>query len=776
MFYDMDEEISIQGICKGSFLLERKVSMKQNRKSALKKKLYFSLLAAGLLGSMIAFPAEAKDYAGKIPPGENITDKTMNFQIDHEPPSISIYDSTITLTGPDEEDKKDLITVNGTPNPSLTLTIENSKLILGSKDKDYNISGKIKFYGSNTIDVNTGIVEMDIWDGGNSNTTLTGRAKIDHLGGITNSTYRFGNDNKAAHVAITTSTLDGGTMFLDPIWTETGEDLQEHGSEVAIGSTLVDGKYIVGQNSTLSFGTDSLDNARNTFRETGLTWGQEGTGAALYVHQSINLNRNIISGIYLDPSLTTRNFNEERPTVNSNSVTLETGSLLMVNGSAFDVKEDIHAPFAIQDVVEANTGRGQLFVENAQKDHTYRIFKRLEGAPTDLSQTQFNKMFTNNTLLTLQASIDNPESEFSVKAVLNEENPLITDSPLGNVIRNGLEEEGPVANLINAIANDQINPTEEDRENAVSSLANFGEVAGATHGTYTAARTFMDLSQDHLSIAKHETELHKDLWADYVHNRESVSGLSLANMKADYEGSYNTFIVGSDLYAKDNLVLGVAATYGTGKISSRNSRVVTKNDATYYGASIYGRKINGKTAYLADISYLRGENDITQRNSGQVITRKPKTNAYSFGIKAEQQLETGYGTLIPYAGFRYMHLSQGKYTTSHQFTYDQKDQNLFLIPLGVKLTSERKMGSWNVKPMAEVGVIINAGDKDTKQTVSVGSGQSTMDYTIVNGTSLLGKLGVQAEKENVTIGVSYQYQKSSDTSDNRFNINVGYRF
>lgn len=86
MFYDMDEEISIQGICKSSFLLERKVSMKQNRKSALKKKLYFSLLAAGLLGSMIAFPAQAKDYAGKIPPGENITDKTMNFQIDHEPP------------------------------------------------------------------------------------------------------------------------------------------------------------------------------------------------------------------------------------------------------------------------------------------------------------------------------------------------------------------------------------------------------------------------------------------------------------------------------------------------------------------------------------------------------------------------------------------------------------------------------------------------------------------------------------------------------------------
>lgn len=775
MFYDMDEEISIQGICKSSFLLERKVSMKQNRKSALKKKLYFSLLAAGLLGSMIAFPAQAKDYAGKIPPGENITDKTMNFQIDHEPPSISIYDSTITLTGPDEEDNKELITVNEQPNPNLIIDlVGKNTLKLGSDNNAvYQITGTLHFADNNTIAVDKGIVKMITWNGdGSSDTTLTGRAEIDSLNGSLGTTFRFGDAEKAAHVAITTSALDGGIMFLDPIWSGTGEDLQEHGSEVAIESTLVDGKYIVGQNSTLSFGTTSFTEAQEAFKKSGLTWGRDNIGSALYIHESTIIS-DPNSFIYLDPELTTATFNRNGPPPPSGgSVTLKEGSILMVDGSKFDIDKDSSAPFAIRDARSTDTEHGKLFVLDAQKNHTYRI---LDGQ--GLAGTKFDKIFTNNTLLKLKRVDDTTtETEFKVKASLNDQSPLLTDSPLGNVIRNGLEEEGPVADLINAIANDQINPTEEDRKNAVSSLANFGEVAGATHGTYTAARTFMDLSQDHLSIAKHETELHKDLWADYVHNRESVSGLSLANMKADYEGSYNTFIVGSDLYAKDNLVLGVATTYGTGKISSRNSRVVTKNDATYYGASIYGRKINGKTAYLADISYLRGENDITQRNSGQVITGKPKTNAYSFGIKAEQQLETGYGTLIPYAGFRYMHLSQGKYTTSHQFTYDQEDQNLFLIPLGVKLTSERKMGNWNVKPMAEVGVIINAGDKDTKQTVSVGSGQSTMDYTIVNGTSLLGKLGVQAEKENVTIGVSYQYQKSSDTSDNRFNINVGYRF
>lgn len=747
-----------------------------DRHKTLTEKLYFTLLAAGLLGSIMAFPAQANE---KISGEANYESATYDVSIrgDDFIGWLSIANSKVTLTGQGLENNGDLITVNGeSPDQNLRVDlVGNVKLVLGSESKDYKIAGGIYLQGNNSISVAKGTVKMNSWiseEGLSIDTTLEGHAEIGNLEGFADSTFQFGNNEKAAHVAIDRSVLKGGTMFLDPIWSETGDNLQEHGSRVAIASTTVDGRYYVGQNSTLSFGTSSYEDSTNVFNKTGLTWGQNDIGSALYIHKSVNLDDTRLSAIYLDPTLTAERFDSERPVVSPLSVTMTQGSLLMVKGSEFDLKENITAPAAINNVVSTITDEGKLFVLDAQNRHTYKIF-----AGDNLTNTRFDKIFTNNTLLTLnRVEDDNKLTEFKVVANVDETNPLISDSPLSNVIINSLEEEGPTADFINAIANDQINPTEEDRENAINSLANFGEVAGATHGTYTAARTFMDLAQDHLSIAHHKTEMHKDLWANYVHNRESVSDLSLANMKADYEGSYNTFIVGSDLYVKDNLVLGVAATYGTGKLSSRNSRASTKNDTTYYGASIYGRKINGKTAYLTDISYLRGESDITQRNSGQVLTGKPKTNAYSFGIKAEQKFEKDFGTLIPYAGFRYMHLSQGTYTNSAGFTYDQEDQNLFLIPMGVKLTSERRMGNWTVKPMAEVGMIINTGDKDTKQTVSVGSGENSMDYTILNGTFLLGKLGVQAEKENVTLGVSYQYQKSADTSDNRFQVNVGYRF
>lgn len=130
-----------------------------------------------------------------------------------------------------------------------------------------------------------------------------------------------------------------------------------------------------------------------------------------------------------------------------------------------------------------------------------------------------------------------------------------------------------------------------------------------------------------------------------------------------------------------------------------------------------------------------------------------------------------------------MHLSQDTYTTSVGMTYDQDSQDLFLLPAGMTFTVELKVGSWNVKPMAELGVVINIGDKDTKETISytptgenATTAQDVVSYTVVNGTSLIGKLGIQAEKGNLTFGVSYQYQKSGDTSDNRFNVNVRYRF
>ena len=522
--------------------------------------------------------------------------------------------------------------------------------------------------------------------------------------------------------------------------------------------------YIFGNQGSVLGGVNKED-AINAFKETGLTWGPDfGNNdkevySVVYVASPYNVNG---GRIYVDPQRQDAVGLAEVPPA---SVTLKRGSILMVNGDAVDNTETGNGEIAIRGVAQEDTQDSKLFVLNAKKGHDYFIL--------DNPLAEFHSMFTNNKFLKLEKN-DEFSDAFVVKAkVDNTQTTPLQESALKNIASGLNDSEGPAADFLLSLGT---NTDDAAIQNAVNSLANFSELAGSTHGTYTTALLTSDLAQDHLSIAHHTKVMKKDLWAVYSHSNESVDGLTLTKQKADYEGSYHSYVIGSDLYEKDNFVLGVAGSYSTGKISSRHNAVSTKNKAKYYGASIYGRKINGKTSYLADLSYLHGSNDITQRNTGEVITGKPKTNAISLGIKAEQEFTTAHGSFIPTAGVRYMHLSQGDYKTSAGFSYEQDDQNLFLIPMGVKFTTERKAGDWHVKPMAEVGLVINTGDKDTKATISDGTNVDALDYTIVNGTSLVGKLGVQAERENLTLGVSYRYQKSSDTSDNRFQLNFGYKF
>lgn len=672
---------------------------------------------------------------------------------------------TVTLGG---TTGGDLITVAGQAPAALEVKLDSGNIAVGNEaaadTTTYKLAGTVTLSGDSTLAVNKGTLEVATLETPSGTTTLTGAAKVTTLTAQEGSVINIGSDDKAGDVVIENLHLNGATLFLDPEWKDGPTQDIKDGSFGVISIQSLDGKVVAGRNSTFVL-NGTKEEAIATFYESGLTWGPSDTGAAIYIGSPISLNG---GALYADPTITSANLHVSPAlTAPANSITFNAGSLLMVKG------DQVTATAAISGITSATIDSGsKLYVSGATKGQSYKI---LDGT---LGGAEFTDLVSANKLLKLVKDTESSTgSAFNVKAEVDEESAVLNDSALKNIankvanIESG-DQVSPAAELIQNIAS---TGEEEDSINGLNALASFGEMAGSTHGTFRSARLFMDAAQDHLSIAKHTKEFNEDLWADYIHTRESVDGLSLAKMDADYEGSYNTFIVGHDFYAKDNLVLGAAVSYGTGKISSRNNAISTKNDAKYYGASVYGRKINGKTAYLADVSYLRGDNDITQFNA-ETVTGSPKVDAFSVGIKAEQEFATDYGTLIPYAGVRYMHLAQGAYTNSKGFAYDQDNQNLFLIPVGVKLTGETSFRGWNVKPMAEVGVIINTGDKDTDGTVTVDGTTDAVNYTIVNGTSLIGKLGVQAEKNAITLGVAYEYQKSSDTSDNRLMFNVGYRF
>ena len=310
---------------------------------------------------------------------------------------------------------------------------------------------------------------------------------------------------------------------------------------------------------------------------------------------------------------------------------------------------------------------------------------------------------------------------------------------------------------------------------ALNSVANMGELAGVNHGTYSMSNAMTDAVAHHLSLATHG-EQDKDIWAHYIHNKEDIDDMNLGGINGSYEAQYNGIVVGSDLYKNGKTTAGIALSYADGNINGSNSVSSTKNEAEYYGASLYGRIDNGNSAILGDISYMHSDNDITQNNSGHEITASADADAFSIGIRAEQAFNAGAGKFVPYAGIRYMHIGAGNYDNSLGMSYDVDDQNLWLLPVGVTYSAEVQSGDWTVKPVAEVGYVWTMGDRDTDQTVSLNGAADTFGFETADSGSFVGRLGIEAEKSDVTYGLSYEYQKGDTVKANKWMANLTFSF
>ncbi|MCQ2362449.1 MAG: autotransporter outer membrane beta-barrel domain-containing protein, partial [Acidaminococcaceae bacterium] len=313
---------------------------------------------------------------------------------------------------------------------------------------------------------------------------------------------------------------------------------------------------------------------------------------------------------------------------------------------------------------------------------------------------------------------------------------------------------------------------------AINAVANLGELAEVNHGLYTVSNQMTDAVANHLSIIDNE-EAGRDVWAAYIHNKEDMDGMKLGGIEAKYDAKYNGVVVGMDLIKSDKGTAGVALTYVDGDVSGTSSGVHTKNDAKYYGASLYGRIGNSNMALLGDISYMHSKGDITQYNSGVDITAKPKSDAFSVGVRAEWKVKIGENAkLMPFAGLRYMRMGTGNYENSLGMEYDVNNQNIFMAPVGLTYCGNFDMGDkgWKFKPLVEVGYTFNMGDKDTDQKVSYNGYGDTFGMDIVDSGYWFGRVGFGFCSERTEWILGYQYMKSENTRNNKYMVHFNYKF
>lgn len=452
------------------------------------------------------------------------------------------------------------------------------------------------------------------------------------------------------------------------------------------------------------------------------------------------------------------------------------GSVKLAEGAG--IKAEADANNKVKTIITADENstvdvtKGSLYIANAERDGTVYDVSTAIQIGTENKGNAFDKIY-GNSRRTIAIKKD-ANGNYTFKSNIDE---IAKNSPIYNILNEADQNEGKLAEFAefmdkalgegtfgegmteaqqNALAN-----------NALEHAAAIAEMAGVTHGTYGFAQDFSGM------IANHKGE-GSGIWANYLRQDKKVDGFQVAGRKAKYDVKYNGFLIGSDLISDENSRTGIAFAYADGSHTEKDG-VIGKNDTKYYGGDVYHHFTAGGIQYKADIGFIKSDNDLEQTQLGTTIKGSVDGNAFFAGIRTEKEIALGASSLTPYAGLRYYRIHTGDFTDSLGMKHETENANLWNLPVGVEFRHEVKNGNWSLTPVAEIGYNFAMGDKDTKETVSLGNAADTFAFDI-GESAFLARLGVEAENSTWTLGGGYRYQKGSDTQSNQWYIQAGYRF
>lgn len=441
------------------------------------------------------------------------------------------------------------------------------------------------------------------------------------------------------------------------------------------------------------------------------------------------------------------------------------GNVTLAEGAG--IKAEADANNKVKTIITADAGstvdvtKGSLYIAKAKKDGTVYDVSAAIKSGTENKGNDFAKIYGDSRRT--KAVEKDANGNYTFKSNIDE---ISKDSPISNILKEADENEGKLTDFLDKAFGE--GTTDAQANNALEHAAAIAEMAGVTHGTYGFAQDFSGM------IANHKGE-GSGIWANYLRQDKKVDGFQVAGRKAKYDVKYNGFLIGSDLISDENSRTGIAFAYADGSHIEKDG-VTGKNDTKYYGGDVYHHFTAGGIQYKADIGFIKSDNDLEQTQLGTTtIKGSVNGNAFFAGIRAEKEITLGASSLTPYAGLRYYRIHTGDFTDSLGMKHETENANLWNLPVGVEFRHEVKNGSWSLTPVAEIGYNFAMGDKDTKETVSLGNAADTFSFDI-GESAFLARLGVEAENSTWTLGGGYRYQKGSDTQSNQWYIQAGYRF
>lgn len=315
-----------------------------------------------------------------------------------------------------------------------------------------------------------------------------------------------------------------------------------------------------------------------------------------------------------------------------------------------------------------------------------------------------------------------------------------------------------------------------------------GEDAAVTGNTVSIARAMADNVTQRLSFTDDYVQepgsamQDGGVWAKYMHRKYETDGMGSSMGGIHSSTDYDGVLVGMDFAKNGKFQSGVAIHYGSGE----GDGLISHNDYDAWGITLYGglKDEEAGTNLMADIGWMTSDNDIDGTVAGNRMSANRDVDAWTIGIRGEKEFVSGKNQIVPYAGLRYMSVNPGSYTTYYNgqaaFHNDAENQDLWLLPIGVSFRNETVTNSgWRITPKLDLSYIWAFGDTDTDMTVNAGNAgnaSSTLYYDVMDDSSWLATLGVEAEKDAWTFGINYGYQKGDDTKNKTWYVTAGYSF
>ena len=189
---------------------------------------------------------------------------------------------------------------------------------------------------------------------------------------------------------------------------------------------------------------------------------------------------------------------------------------------------------------------------------------------------------------------------------------------------------------------------------------------------------------------------------------------------------------------------------------------------------------------MVDIGYMKGKNELKQTvpsTLGDTLKADVDTQIWTIGAQGEYRLKTATFDVTPHIGVRWLRLKTDAFKTHNSqgtvFNTGSDTQNIWQIPVGVTLSRDYvAKNGWTVKPKLDISFIPATGDRNASTRIHV-PGVAASDITrteIMDSTSWNGSLGLDMQKDRLSIGFSAAYQKSGNEKSRGFMLKINRQF